>query len=199
MPRYKGDKFRWKGVTDCTRKAKMYSQLMFNEGITLDLWLTADEKRVYVTERNWLEHPEPPEPEGGELYCGEVNRHSVKTGDVELAVLRAIDRRDNPWRYAEWHFFFVNPYQKKVTEIPRYLPLTDYRWTPLTKQIMTMTPWDAKIKLYGASAKALKVFQEHPEKTEMLIRIGKLDILVRGHGYYGDIPAESKQTGNSDA
>jgi len=191
MPRYKGDKFRWKGVRDCTKTAKMYSQLMFNESVTLDLWLTADEKRVYVTERNWVEQPEPPEPKGGELYCGEIARHDAKTGDVELMVLQAIDRRDNPWRYAEWHFFYVNPYRKIVTEIPRYLPLTHRKWWDVAKQIQNLSAMDASIKLYSASAKALAEFHKHPDKTELLIKVGAYPILVRGHGYYGDLPPKS--------
>ena len=191
MPRYKGDKFRWKGVTDCTRTAKMYSQMMFNECVTLDLWLTADEKRVYVTERNWAEHPDPPEPKDGELYCGEITRHAIKTGDVELMVLQAIDRRDNPWRYAEWHFFYVNPYRKIVTEIPRYLPLSHQKWRDIAFQFQNMSVREAKIKLYSASGKALTEFQKHPDKQEMLIKVGKISILVRGHGYYGDLPNKS--------
>ena len=187
MPRYKGDKFRWKGVRDCTRQAKLYSQLMFNESVTLDLWLTADEKRVYVTERDWIKHPHPPNGKRGELYCGEIARHDVKTGDVELMVLQAIDRRNNPWRYAEWHFFFVDQVRKSLTEIPRYHPVDHPSWSYLSRLFPKADPLDVAIKMYSASAKALKIFNEHPEKKEMVVTVGKLPILVRGHGYYGDV------------
>lgn len=183
MPRYKGDKFRWKGVTDCTQKAKMYSQFMFNEGITLDLWLTADEKRVYVTDRNWIDDPEPPEPKAGELYCGEVNRHDAKTGDIELKVLQALDKRDNPWRYKEWHFFLVNPKRKTLIEIPRYHPIGSKSWDKVAEQF-DADRLNVCAMVYCAASKALVEFNKHPEATEFGIIAGNIPVLVRGHGYY---------------
>ena len=199
MPRYKGDAYRWKGVTDCTRKAKMYSQIMFNEAITLDLWLTADEERVYVTERNWIEQPNPPELENGDLYCGEVTRHDVKTGDIELAVLRAIDQRDKPWKYAEWHAFLVDKRRERLIEIPRYRPINDRAWIGASMFLSRWSHTDARIKAHMMLTKALSIFNKSPEKKSMMFEADGITILVRGHGYYGDIPAESKQTGNSQA
>lgn len=185
MPRYKGDKFRWKGVVDCTQKAKLYSQFMFNECITLDLWLTADEKRVYVTERNWSEQPDPPEPKDGELYCGEISRHDAKTGDVELKVLQAIDKRENPWRYKEWHFFLVNPKRYAMLEIPRYQSFKHKSWNKIVWQFdKELDRIEVCIAVYCAASKALVEFNKHPEKKEMCLKVGQFPIVVRGHGYY---------------
>lgn len=187
MPRYKGDKFRYKGVVDCTKHAKLYPQTEYNTRVCLDLWLTADQKRVYVEEREWVNVPEHVPKDNGDIYCGEITRRTVKTGDVEYMVLRELDRRANPWRYAEWHFFIVNPKKKRMAEIPRYLPLTDKRWLDVAKCLPNMMRTDAKIKAYCASAKALEVFHQHPDKTEMTVQVGEVFIIVRGHGYYGDL------------
>ena len=188
MPRYKGDKYRWKGVTDCTQHAKLYPQSEYNTRVCLDLYLTADQKRVYVEEREWINVPDPPgDKDNGDIYCGEITRRTCKTGDVEYMVLQELDRRANPWRYAEWHFFIVNPKKKRMAEIPRYLPLNDKRWMPVADCLPNMMRTDAKIKAYCASAKAFVEFQKHPEKQELKVQVGEIFIIVRGHGYYGDL------------
>lgn len=201
MPRYKGDKYRWKGVTDCTYHAKMYPQMEYNTRVCLDLFLTADRKKVYVEEREWIHTPEQPtDKENGDIYCGEITRRDIKTGAVELMVLQELDRRENPWRYAEWHFFIVNVRKKRITEIPRYLPINDKRWIPVAMELPNLTRIDAKVRAYCASAQALVEFNKHPEKQELTVQVGDVFILVRGHGYYGDLPGvESKQNGNSSS
>lgn len=190
MPRYKGDKFRWKGVTDCTRRAKLYPQSEFNSRVVLDLWLTADQKRVYVEEREWINAPEiPTDKENGDIYCGEITRHDVKTGDVEYMVLRELDRRANPWRYKEWHFFLVDRRKEQLIEIPKYLPITDIRWVPVSKPLEWWTHIEGRIKVYSAGAKVLKMFNEHPDRQSMMVEFERFTILIRGHGYYDTHPA----------
>jgi len=182
MPRYKGDKFRWKGVRDCTKTAKMYSQLMFNESIVLDLWISKKKERVWVTERNFIEQPEPPEAGKGRIYCGEIARHDIKTGDVELMVLEALDKLARPYMYAELHTFLVDPGRRSIVEIPRYIPMTDNAaWNPISDQI------SERVKAYNAATTAIEAFHKKPLKTELMAKVGNLTILVRGHGYYGDI------------
>lgn len=160
----------------------MYSQAMLNTEYTLDLWIDRQMTRVWVTERKFTENPEPPEPGKGRIYCGEITRHSIKTGEVELMVLEALDKREKPWRYAELHMFFVSPERKTVTEIPRYIPVTnDAAWNPISTQL------DERLKVYDAATTALIEFNKRPLKTELMVKAGGVTILVRGHGYYGDI------------
>lgn len=177
-----GKLYRFKGIHDCTKTAKMYAQMDLRHKHTLDLWLNQYTKRVWVTERDFTEQPDPPKPDAGVIYCGEISRNSIKAGDVELMAIEAVRRRKQPYKYAELHTFLVDPGRRSITEIPRYIPMTDNAaWNPISDQI------SERVKAYNAATTAIEAFHKKPLKTELMAKVGNLTILVRGHGYYGDI------------
>lgn len=189
-------KYRWKGEQICTKQIHGMAQVELNEAKTWDLWLVEKEKRVYVTMRDWTQEPEPPEAKDGELYCGEITRRDVRVGELELMVLNALDRKENPWRYARTQILWVCPDPKpweteRLYNVPIFHTIAHKDYREISKHINNMMYTDAKVAVYVASTKALVEFHKRPDKKEIVVQVSGWYFIVRGHGYFGDLPAVS--------
>ena len=164
------DKCKWQGEVVVVKTLRNYP----HEAV-FHLWLDEEKQRVYCTIND--------EPGKG-FYCGEIERN-MSTGQLELMVFQALDKRDNPWRYEEWHCFLYHPRKKTLLEIPRYLPINHEAWSLIYWQFdQSLDRETVCVRIYCAVTIALNEFHKHPEKKEMGMTVGNIPLVIRGHGYY---------------
>ena len=173
--RDRGTKAIYKGENIVTGAAKRY---LLSPDNVLDLWVNESRTRCFVVVREWQKQRKP-EPQTEAIYCGEIFNRTISQGELEYKIMRALDRHDNPWKYAKRKTFLVDD-GSYLHEIPRD-NVTSYKWRPL---IGGRNRVDAVTEIMQAENQAVKMFDEHPELKEMVVDINDLRIMVRGHGRY---------------
>lgn len=179
MPRDVGTKAKFKGENIVTSTAK---RALLSPSNVLDIWVTYDQKRCFCSVRNRNTDPEPA-PREDAIYCGEIYDRTITQGELEYQIMSCLDKYLHPWKYYKIKTFLHDPENVNyIHEVPHEL-INHRRWKPFVR-MLPGDRIDVILRIMNAEAKAIKLFEKYPDRTELRVEADGLKFTIRGHGYY---------------